>query len=199
MKPHFREENKLLKNGYKLVAGVDEVGRGALAGPIVGAAVILSQKSKIKGINDSKKLKPMQREELFVKITEKAVAWSVSLIDNKFIDKKGITKANYEVLKKAIKKLKIKPEYLLIDAVKIKCGNIPSKSVIKGDEKIRSIAAASIVAKVFRDSLMRDYHRIFPKYFFNLHKGYGTKKHFAAIKKHGPSPLHRRSFLKNEK
>jgi len=199
MKPHFREENKLFKNGYKLVAGVDEVGRGALAGPIVAAAVILSQKTKIKGINDSKKLKPQKREELYKKITASAISWSVSLIDNKFIDKKGITKANSDVLKGAVKKLKVKPDYLLIDAVKIKCGNIPSKSVIKGDEKIRSIAAASIVAKVFRDSLMRDYHHIFPKYSFHLHKGYGTKKHFAAIKKHGLSPLHRRSFLKNER
>lgn len=193
-KPDRREEKKLQEKGYRLIAGIDEVGKGAWAGPLVAAAVILAPKNKIKGINDSKKLTPKKREKLFVGITREALAWSVAVVENDFIDQQGIVKANLKAIKEAGLGLNLQPDYLLIDAVRIKVGKIPTKSIIKGDAKVLSIAAASIVAKVVRDSLMNGYHRLYPKYKFSKHKGYGTKEHHRLIKKHGFSPIHRKSF-----
>lgn len=192
-RPNKKEETKLYKKGFKYIAGVDEAGRGALAGPIVGAAVIFRKGIKIKGLNDSKKLTPQKREKLCSIIKKRILVWSVAQIKNKEIDKNGIHKANHSVLEKAVKKLKIKPQFLLIDAYKIK-SKIPSHSIIKGDEKVFSIAAASILAKVTRDRIMEKQDGKLPKYKFIKHKGYGTKEHLKAIKKHGACPLHRKSF-----
>jgi ribonuclease HII len=192
--PHEREEKKLRRAGFKLVAGVDEAGRGALAGPIVAAAVILPVNHRLSGIKDSKQLSPEKREYLFKIITKKAIAWSLRQVLPRQIDKKGIQPANRLVLKTAAQKLEIKPDYILIDALELKVGKIPSKSIIRGDEKILCIAAASIIAKVIRDRLMLKKHRQYPRYQFNQHKGYGTKLHYDRIKKYGPSVIHRRSF-----
>ena len=194
-KPNRKKEKKLIKKGYKLIAGIDEAGKGAWAGPLVAAAVILPETHKIKGINDSKKLTPIQREKLYVKIIKSALSWTVHLVDHKKIEKWGIVQANIKVMQKLIEKINIKPEYILVDALKINFQKIPSESFIKGDEKIISIAAASIIAKVTRDRLMIGEHRRYPKYKFYHHKGYGTAMHHKLIKKHGLSPIHRRSFL----
>lgn len=194
-KPTKKEENKLYASGYQFIAGVDEVGRGAWAGPLVAAAVILPARHNIKGINDSKKLKPEQREKLYVQITRSALSWSVHLVHHDEIDKIGIGQANHQAIQKAIKKLKPSADYVLIDALKVQLGNTPSQSIIKGDEKIISIAAASIIAKVTRDQLMAGWHKLYPAYQFHIHKGYGTERHAKALKKHGPSPIHRQSFL----
>jgi len=194
-KPTRKEERKLLTQGFRLIAGVDEAGRGAWAGPLVAAAVILPAKHKIKGINDSKKLKPEQRDKLYVQITRSALSWAVHLVHHDEIDKNGIAKANHLALQQAVKKLKPSPDYVLIDALEVELGNTPSQSIIKGDEKIVSIAAASIIAKVTRDQLMHGWHILYPAYSFHIHKGYGTERHAKALKKHGPSPIHRQSFL----
>lgn len=192
-RPNNKEERKLYKKGIKKIAGIDEVGKGALAGPLVAAAVILPLDHKIIGINDSKKLSAKKREDLFIKIKRKAISWSVHVVENDEIDKKGITWANLKAMEKSIDKLHEKPDFVLIDAVKIK-HQIPTKSIIKGDEKVMSIAAASIIAKVTRDQLMHGYRHLYPEYKFPVHKGYGTLLHKKLIKKYGPSPIHRKSF-----
>lgn len=193
-KPNQKEERKLYALGYQLIAGLDEAGRGAWAGPLVAAAVILPKNHKIKGINDSKKLKPKQREKLYVQITKLALAWTVHLIEHKEIDKIGMKQANHLVFQKLIEKINPRPDYILVDALNVSFGATPSKSFIKGDEKITSIAAASIIAKVTRDQLMNGLHRLYPQYEFRLHKGYGTALHRQLIKKYRPSSVHRRSF-----
>lgn len=193
-KPDNKEEKNLYKKGFQRIAGIDEAGKGALAGPLVAAAVILPLNHKISGINDSKKLSAKKREDLFVKIKRKAISWAVHMIENDEIDKKGITWANLKAIEKCIDKLHKKPDFVLIDAVKIK-HQIPTKSIIKGDEKVISIAAASIIAKVTRDALMNSYRHLYPEYKFPIHKGYGTSLHKKLIKKHGPSPIHRESFM----
>lgn len=192
--PTLKEEKKLWRQGYQFIAGLDEVGRGAWAGPLVAAAVIMPLKKKIRGVNDSKKLIPQKREKLYIEITQSALAWSVCVIENYEIDKKGISAANRQALVKAAAKLHRQPDYLLVDALKIRHGKIPVKSVIKGDEKIYSIAAASIVAKVTRDEIMRSYHKQYPHFHFHRHKGYGTARHRQELKKYGTLPIHRRSF-----
>jgi len=191
--PNKREENRLYKKGFKYIAGVDEAGRGPLAGPIFAAAVIFKKGFKIKGINDSKKITPQKREEFAEKIKKHALSFSIAKITARQIDKIGIQKANEKVIKNALKKLKIKPNFALIDAIKIELP-IPNKSIIKGDEKVFSIAAASILAKTARDKFMIKQSKKFPQYHFEENKGYGTKKHIKAIKKYGLSPLHRKSF-----
>lgn len=193
--PTLKEEKKLWRQGYQFVAGLDEVGRGAWAGPLVAAAVIMPLKKKIKGVNDSKKLMPKKREKLYVEIIQSALAWSVCVIENREIDAKGILTVNREALAKAAAKLHRQPDYLLVDALKINYGRIPVKSVVKGDEKIYSIAAASIVAKVTRDEIMKGYRRLYPHWHFYHHKGYGTTRHRLEIKKYGVLPIHRHSFL----
>ncbi|WP_425514063.1 ribonuclease HII [Clostridium simiarum] len=188
-------------NEYHIIAGVDEVGRGPLAGPIVSAAVILDlrvcSKEMILDINDSKKLNEHKREILSKIIISKALAYSISFCSNEDIDKKGIGFCNNEVFKKAIASLKIKPNLVLSDGYTIKEFSLPNKAVIKGDSKSASIAAASIVAKVYRDNLMKKYHELYPEYDFISNVGYGTKKHIEAIEKYGATPIHRKSFLNN--
>jgi len=191
--PTQEKEKKLWKKGFKYVAGVDEAGRGALAGPIFAAAVIFKKGVKVKGVNDSKKLTPEKREPLFKKIKKKALAWSVASLTHKQIDKLGIQVTNIKVMEKAVNNLKIKPNFILIDAHKLKL-KIPSASIVKGDEKVYSIAAASILAKVSRDHLMIRLSKKHPLYQWEINKGYGTARHLAAIRKHGPCGFHRQSF-----
>jgi len=200
--PTLKLENKLKKQGYKYIAGIDEAGRGALAGSIVAAIVILkNQKTKkqnnllLLGIRDSKLLTPKKREELFRTIKKRALTWSIGKTSEKVIDRIGIAKANIQAVKKALKTLKIKPDYLLLDGgIKLKRIKIPQKTIIKGDAKIFSISCASILAKVTRDRLMIKLDKKHPQYGFAQHKGYGTKNHREAIKKYGPCSIHRRSF-----
>ena len=190
-------EKNLYEEGVKLIAGIDEAGRGPLAGPVVVGVVILRETSFIEGINDSKKISEAKREKLYEEITNEAVAWSVGIVDETRIDEINILNATKEALTKAISNLKIKPEIILVDALdKIDTLSIPYISIIKGDAKIYSIAAASIIAKVTRDRIIRSYDKIYPEYEFIKNKGYGTAKHIEAIKQYGLCPIHRRSFTK---
>jgi ribonuclease HII len=193
-KPHTREESALRKQGHRLIAGADEAGKGSWAGPIVAAAVILSPDFAPKIVNDSKQLTELQRQRMFVHITRNSVSWAVGVVSSQEIDHKGIVAANKKALLTALKKLHIRPQAILVDAVKLKVGKKPVKAIIHGDAKVLSIAAASIVAKVVRDALMVGQHRLYPQYEFAQHKGYGTARHGALLKQHGPSPIHRRSF-----
>jgi ribonuclease HII len=193
--------DKDFKN-YVYIAGVDEVGRGPLAGPIVAASVILdlnykSDKDLILGIKDSKKLTEKTREKLDVIIKEKALSYNIFEISNDEIDTKGIAWCNNEVLKKAVTGLSVEPSLALSDGYAIKNCPIENDFVIKGDVKSASIACASIIAKVYRDNLMKEYNSIYPHYGFDKNSGYGTKEHIEAIKKYGYSKIHRTSFLKN--
>ncbi|SHJ96082.1 ribonuclease HII [Paramaledivibacter caminithermalis] len=190
-------ENNIFALGYNMVAGLDEAGRGPLAGPVVAAAVILPKNEMILGVDDSKKLSEKKRDELFERIQESALAIGVGIIDSNIIDKINIFNATKLAMKRAIDSLKIKPDFLLIDALKITDINIKQQSIIKGDSKSISIAAASIIAKVTRDNLVKKYEIEYPQYKFSKHKGYGTKEHYEAIEKYGITPLHRKSFLKN--
>jgi len=194
--PNFNEEKKLLKQGYKLVAGLDEAGRGPLAGPVVAGAVVILDYKKInfKNINDSKKLTEKQREEIYeTLIKHPGVRWGVGVVSEKVIDKINILEASKLAMQKAVKNLN--PDFLLIDGnFKLNKINILQKSVIKGDSKVFSIAAASIIAKVTRDRLMQKYHKKYPQYGFDCHKGYGTRAHFASLEKFGPCKIHRKTF-----
>ena len=177
------------------MVGVDEVGRGPLAGPVVAAAVVFPPQVKIKGLNDSKKLSPRAREELFLEIQEKALSISTARVSHRVIDKINIWQATLLVMKLAVERLALAPDYLLIDGKRTKLDlTIVQRSIIGGDGKCASIAAASIIAKVTRDQLMVRYHKKYPHYGFADHKGYGTEEHFRKLKKHGPCPIHRRSF-----
>lgn len=198
-RPSSIEERKLYRSGYQYIAGADEAGRGSWAGPIVAAAVILPSGHRIRRINDSKKLSPEVRENVYVDIVKLAVSWAVAIVDNRSIDRKGITRVNSEVLREAINRLHIKPDFALIDAVNIDIRLVPTRPIINGDEKVISIAAASIIAKVTRDRIMIGHHRLFPQYEFLHHKGYGTEKHRRLLKKYGLSFLHRQSFLPMKK
>ncbi|MFA6099016.1 MAG: ribonuclease HII [Patescibacteria group bacterium] len=193
-KPTHRLENKLRKSGYRLIAGVDEVGRGAWAGPLVAAAVILPANCKIKGVNDSKKLTPAHREKLYPQIIKTAVEYSFCVISQKQIDRMGISPANKMALRGAVSKLKTKPHYVLVDGFPLIFRSIESQAVIRGDSQIFSIAAASIIAKVFRDRIMRKYHIKYPGYNFDENKGYGTRQHHRQLKALGICDLHRLSF-----
>lgn len=179
------------------ICGIDEVGRGPLAGPVYAAAVILPKDCDILYINDSKKLSEKKREILSAEIKEKAVAWAIGTADNKRIDEINILQATYEAMREAIKKLEIKPDILLNDAVTIPSVDIKQIPIIKGDAKSASIAAASIVAKVARDALMAEYAKEYPGYGFERNKGYGTAEHIAAIREKGITPIHRMTFIKN--
>ncbi len=191
-------ENKLYQSGTKLIAGIDEAGRGPLAGPVVVGLVIMKPDSFIEGINDSKKVLEKKREILYEKIIEEAVDWSVGIVDQKEIDEINILNATKKALKKAIMDLNVKPERIVVDALEnIDTCGIPYTSIIKGDAKIYSISAASIIAKVTRDRIMKEYDEVYPEYGFSGHKGYGTAKHIQAIKEFGPCALHRQSFIKN--
>lgn len=194
---HLKEyETKLHETGLAYIAGIDEAGRGPLAGPVTVGAVILKPDSFIEGINDSKKISETRREKLYEKITDEAIAWSVGIVDQKEIDEINILNATKKALVLALEDLKVKPERLLIDALEhIDTKGIPYTSIIKGDAKIYSIGAASIIAKVTRDRIMREYDEVYPVYGFAKHKGYGTSAHIEAIKKYGPCPLHRKTFI----
>lgn len=188
-------ENYYYKKGLNYIAGIDEAGRGPLAGPVVAAAVILPKESTILGINDSKKLSPTQREELFNIIKEQALAIGIGIINPEIIDKINILQSTFQGMKQAIEQLKIIPDQLLIDGSNpLPNVSIPQDKIIKGDGKSISIAAASIIAKVTRDRVMDTFHYLYPQYGFIRHKGYGTKEHLEAIKKYGLCPIHRKSF-----
>lgn len=182
---------------YGLICGIDEVGRGPLAGPVVAGAVILPEDCSILYINDSKKLSEKKREELYEIIMEEAVAVGLGYVGPQRIDEINILQATYEAMRDAIRELKAEPAVLLNDAVTIPGIDIRQVPIIKGDAKSISIAAASIIAKVTRDRLMRQYDELLPEYGFADNKGYGSKDHIEALKKYGPSPIHRNSFIKN--
>ena len=182
---------------YGLVCGIDEAGRGPLAGPVAAGAVILPRDCEILYLNDSKKLSAAKRDELYEEIQEKAVAWGCGIVGAGRIDEINILQATYEAMCEAIGSLKVMPDGLLNDAVTIPQVRIRQIAIVKGDARSVSIAAASIIAKVTRDRMMAEYAELFPEYGFDVHKGYGTAAHIEALKKYGPCPIHRRSFIKN--
>ena len=184
-------------NGCTYVAGIDEVGRGPLAGPVVTAVVILKQGAMIEGINDSKKLSEAKREELYETIINEAIDYAIGVVSPAEIDEINILQATYKAMQQCIADLKVRPDYILVDAVTIPNIGINQKGIVKGDAKSISIGAASIVAKVTRDRMMKEYAQIFPAYDFEQNKGYGSAKHIEAIKEMGICPIHRRSFVKN--
>ena len=190
-------ERQCHAQGYKLVAGIDEAGRGPLAGPVVAAAVILGEGVVIPGVNDSKKLSEAKREYLYDEIKAKALAVGIGMAEVELIDEINILNATYVAMKRAIEGLRVKPDYLLLDAVSLKDVEIPQQGIIKGDSLSLSIAAASIVAKVERDRLISSYDELYSEYKFSKHKGYGTKEHMECIRRLGLLPIHRRSFTKN--
>ena len=189
----LRYEKELYAEGINLIAGVDEVGRGPLAGPVVAAAVILPKDCKIKGLNDSKKIPKKKHEEIFQVVKENALAIGIGVMDNHVIDQVNIYEATKLAMKEAIAQLQLKPEHLLIDAMELDLP-ISQTSIIKGDANSLSIAAASIIAKVTRDNLMNHYDQEFPGYDFSQNAGYGTAKHLESISKLGITPIHRTSF-----
>jgi ribonuclease HII len=189
----YHYEDALYDKGVKYIAGIDEAGRGPLAGPVVAAAVILKKGAKLKLVDDSKKLTEKQREKALEEIKAHALAIGIGIASVDEIDRINIYRAAREAMYSAIKQLKIKPEFLLIDAMPMEI-DIPSESIIKGDQKSISIAAASIIAKTTRDQYMIEMDKIFPKYNFKQHKGYGTKEHIELIKKYGYTPIHRKSY-----
>jgi ribonuclease HII len=186
-------ERELRARGFQAVAGVDEVGRGCLFGPVVAGAVILSPGRPIRGLNDSKLLEPERREVLAERIRERAVAWAVAAVDAATIDALNIYQASRLAMRKAVAQLRPAPDFLLVDAVSIDLP-LPQRPLIKGDMRCHAIAAASIVAKVYRDALMRTWDEVFPAYGLAAHKGYSTPEHCLALRQFGPTPLHRLSF-----
>ena len=196
--PDFSIENEYKNKGCKIVCGIDEAGRGPLAGPVCAAAVILPDGCFIEGLDDSKKLSEKKREELYDTIIKNAVSYAVSYGTLKDIEEFNILQATFTAMKKSVEKLKVIPDFALIDGNRTpKNFSVPCAAVIKGDSLSCSIAAASVLAKVTRDRLMRIYDGIYPEYNFKKHKGYGTKEHYEAIKRYGISPIHRLTFLKN--
>ena len=182
----------------KYICGIDEAGRGPLAGPVVVASVIMPKDSMIEGVNDSKKISEKKREELYEKIIEEAISYGVGIIDHNEIDEYNILNATKLGLTTSLKELEVKPDLILVDALnKMDTLGIPYKSIIKGDALCYSISAASIIAKVTRDRIMRQWDEVYPMYGFEKHKGYGTAAHIAAIREYGLCPIHRKSFTKN--
>lgn len=192
----FEIENEYLKKGCKTVCGVDEAGRGPLAGPVYAAAVILPPDCEIEGLNDSKKLSEKKRELLFDEIVKKAVAYSIAAASEKEIDEINILQATFLAMRRAVGALEVKPDIALIDGNQKPSTGIDEVTVIKGDAKSMSIAAASILAKVSRDKFMFEMDKKYPEYEFSKHKGYGTKLHYEKLREYGPCEIHRRSFLK---
>ena len=194
--PDYEYEARAAAKGFTAVCGVDEAGRGPLAGPVCAAAVILPQGLVIEGLNDSKKLSEKKREMLYDKVTENALAWSVAFASEAEIDEINILQATFLAMKRAVEGLPVKADYALIDGNRMPPLEINGETVIKGDSLSMSIAAASIIAKVTRDRLMLEIDKEYPQYLFSQHKGYGTALHYEMLEKHGISPVHRRSFLK---
>lgn len=189
-------ENNAINSGYSLVCGVDEAGRGPLAGPVCAAAVILPKNHIIEGVNDSKKLTEKKREALYDVIKEEALAYSIAFASEKEIDELNILQATYLAMKRAVEGLNPPADYAMIDGNRIPELSVPAECIVKGDGKSMSIAAASILAKVTRDRLMLELAKKYPEYQFEKHKGYGTKLHYEMLDKFGPSEIHRQSFLK---
>ncbi len=192
-------EKEALEQGYKQICGIDEVGRGPLAGPVMAAAVVLPDKIEIDNINDSKKVSEKKREAVYEAINKAGIVYGIGRVEPEYIDRFNILQATYEAMRLALSDLKAKggrPDFLLVDAVTIPDIILPQKGIIKGDAKSISIAAASILAKVTRDNLMAEYAKEYPQYGFEKHKGYPTKQHIEAIEIHGVCPIHRRSFLR---
>ena len=187
-------ESMARKNGYQLIAGVDEVGRGPLAGPVVAAAVILPEDLILSGIQDSKKMTPKGREKAFEVIDEHALAIGIGVVSHRFIDKTNILTASLEAMKQAVSFLEPAPQYVLVDGIHKFPDLIPQKCIKKGDQLSLSISAASVIAKVYRDNIMCSLNERFPEFGFCQHKGYGTARHLEALKHYGPCPVHRRSF-----
>ncbi len=192
--PTRKSERNLNRKGYRYVAGVDEAGRGAWAGPIVAAAVVLPRNCRIRGINDSKKLSPVVRENLYEQIIKDAVAYTVSFVTHGVIDARGIQYANINALRRSANRLSVQPDYILVDSFKVTWKNIPSTSIIHGDGIVTAIAAASIVAKVTRDRMMTRYALRYPHYRFETNMGYGTKAHQRGLDRYGICDIHRRSY-----
>lgn len=193
-------EKDLYKKGFNNICGIDEAGRGPLAGPVVVAGVIMPKDSMIEGVNDSKKVSEKKREKLYDIILDEAISYSVAIIGQDVIDNINILNATKQGVTEVVDGLDIKPDLILVDALQhINTRGIPYEPIIKGDAKCYNIAAASIIAKVTRDRIMRQWDEIYPQYGFISHKGYGTAKHIAAIKEYGLCPIHRRSFTKNIK
>ena len=191
-------ENELRNKGYKYICGIDEAGRGPLAGPVVVASVIMPENSMIEGINDSKKVSEKKREKLYDLILEEAISYGVGIIGQDEIDEINILNATKKGLTVSLKELTQKPDLIIVDALtNIDTLGTPYESIIKGDAKCYSISAASIIAKVTRDRIMREWDKIYPQYGFAQHKGYGTSAHISSIKEYGPCPLHRKTFIKN--
>ena len=195
----YTYESAAVKKGYEHICGVDEAGRGPLAGPVYAAAVILPAGLEIDGLNDSKKLSEKKREELFDIITEKSLAYSIASVSAREIDEMNILQATYLAMKKAVEGLTVKADFALIDGNRLPPLNIDALTIVKGDSKSPSIAAASILAKVSRDRYMYELDEEMPQYCFSKHKGYGTKLHYEMIAEHGISDAHRLTFLKNLK
>ena len=191
-------EKELYNKGFEYICGIDEAGRGPLAGPVVVAGVIMPKDSMIEGVNDSKKVSEKKREKLYDLILEEAISYSVAVIGQDVIDEINILNATKQGVTKVVEELDVKPNLILVDALThIQTKGIPYDSIIKGDAKCYNIAAASIIAKVTRDRIMRQWDEIYPQYGFINHKGYGTAKHMKALKEYGPCPIHRRTFIKN--
>ncbi len=187
-------EFSLWEKGIRTIAGVDEAGRGPLAGPVVAAAVIFPEGTMIHGVEDSKKLTEKKREELFIPIREQALSFGVGIVEHEIIDRINILQATILAMHKAIDELNVRPDYLIVDGNTFRHETLSFQNIIDGDAKSFTIAAASIIAKVTRDEIMRKYHERFPAYGFAQHKGYGTKQHLEAIRRYGPCEIHRRSF-----
>lgn len=191
-------EESIYNEGINYICGIDEAGRGPLAGPVVVACAIMPKDSMIEGVNDSKKISEKKREKIYEQIIKEALSYSVGIIDEAKIDEINILQATKLGLTTAVKELKVKPDIILVDALtKIDTLGIPYRSIIKGDALSYSISAASIIAKVTRDRIMLGYDKVYPEYGFAKHKGYGTAMHMEAIRKYGLCPIHRRSFVKN--
>lgn len=186
-----------LRKDYPILCGIDEAGRGPLAGPVCAAACVLPEGLVIEGLNDSKKLSEKRREALYEQITTQAVAWAVCLVDEAVIDEINILQATFRAMRGAVAKLGLQPDLCLVDGNRDPGLGLPTRTVVKGDASCASVAAASILAKVTRDRLMCAYDAQYPGYGFAVHKGYGTQAHYAAIQQLGLCPIHRRSFLKN--
>ena len=192
----WKYEHACYEEGYQIICGVDEAGRGPLAGPVCAAAVILPQDLEIEGLNDSKKLTEKRRDALYDIIIEKAIAYGIAFSTEQEIDEINILQATFLAMQRAVEKLPIKPDMVLVDGNREPNFELPVKTIIKGDSQSANIAAASILAKVTRDRYMMEQDATYPQYGFAVHKGYGTKAHYAALTEHGHCPIHRLSFLK---
>ncbi len=193
--PSLRHEKHAYNDGATIVAGVDEAGRGPLAGPVVAAACILPREFRHKTLNDSKQLTEREREEIYVELTARNdVHWATGMSDVAVIDSYNILRATWRAMVLALDALPVRPDFVLVDGLRVPAIRIRQKAIVKGDAKSFSIAAASVIAKVTRDRLMLQLHEQFPQYNFAQHKGYGTPEHLAALAQHGPSPIHRKSF-----